>query len=106
MGFYLLLKTWVHKVAKNLRNKYSQKLLDTAKKSTTDTIKTDSKRTIQKTEEAAGDLFGNTIADKITNISKKSSRELHSQNNEANDEIEIPKERYVSPKKDNKLLMN
>ena len=47
--------------AKNLTNKYSQKLIDTAKKSTTDAIKTASKRTIQKTAEAAGDLIGNKI---------------------------------------------
>ena len=38
-------------------NKYSQKLLDSAKKSTTDAIKTSSKRAIQKTVEAEGDLF-------------------------------------------------
>ena len=36
-------------VGKNLSNKYSQKLIDTAKKSTTDAIKTASKRAIQKT---------------------------------------------------------
>ena len=49
-----------------LSNKYSQKLLDTAKKSTIDAIKTASKRVIQKTVEATGDLVGNKIADKIT----------------------------------------
>ena len=38
--------------AKNLRNKYGQKLLDSAKTSTTDAIKTASKRAIQKTVEA------------------------------------------------------
>ena len=36
------------KVAKNMSNKYSQKLVDTAKKSATDAIKTASKRAIQK----------------------------------------------------------
>ena len=97
--FYLLLKTHATKVAKNLSNKYSHKPLDTAKKSTTDPIKTASKRAIQKAAEATGDLIGNKIADKITNISKKSSRELHSQTSEGNDEIEIPKERYISPEK-------
>ena len=71
----------------HLRNNYSQKLLDTAKKSTLESIKIASKRAIQKTAEATRDLIGNNIADKITNISKKCSREL--QNNEANDEIEI-----------------
>ena len=58
--------------AKN-SNKYSQKLLDSAKKSTTDAIKTASKRAIQKTAEATGDLIGNKIADKITSVSKKPS---------------------------------
>ena len=39
----------------HLSNKYVQKLLDSAKKSTTDAIKTTSKRTIQKTAEETGD---------------------------------------------------
>ena len=85
---------------KNLRNKYSKKLLDSAKKSTTDAIKTTSKRAIQKTAEATGDLIGNKIADKITSVSKKSK------NNEDNDKLEIPKERYISREKNNKLFMN
>ena len=45
----------------HLRNKYGQKRLDTAKKSTNDTIKTASKGAIQKTAEATGDLIGNKI---------------------------------------------
>ena len=60
-------------MGKSLSNKYGQKLLDSAKKSTTDAIKTASKRAIQKTAEATGDLIGNKIADKITSISKKPS---------------------------------
>ena len=68
---------------------------------TTNSIKTDSKRAIQKTAEATGDFTGNKIADKITIISGWSSRKL--QNNDANDEIEVPKERYISSEKDNKL---
>ena len=67
-----------------LSSKYGQKLLDSAKLSTTDTMKTTSKRTIQKTAEATGDLIGNKIAHKITSVSKKSSS--RSQSNEANDE--------------------
>ena len=38
-------------MGKSLSNKYRQKLLDSAKKSTTDAIKTASKRSIQKTAE-------------------------------------------------------
>ena len=58
--------THAAKVAKNMSNKYSQKLVDAAKKSATDAIKTASKKAIQKTAEATGDLIGNKIADKIT----------------------------------------
>ena len=50
-------------MGKHLSSKYSQKLLDTAKESTTDAIKTASERAIQKTAEATGDLIGNRITD-------------------------------------------
>ena len=53
---------------KSLSNNNSQKRLDRAKKATTDAIKTASKKEIQKTAEAAGDLTGNKIADKVTII--------------------------------------
>ena len=59
------------KVAKNMSNKYGQKLLDSVKKSATDAIKTTSKRENPKTAEATGDLIGNKIADKTTSLSKK-----------------------------------
>ena len=54
-----------------LSNKYGQKLLDSAKKCTTDAIKIASKRAIKKPAEATGDLIDNKIADKITSASKK-----------------------------------
>ena len=88
-------------MGKSLSNKYGQKLLDSAKKSTTDAIKTASKRAIQKTAEATGDLIGNKIADKITSASKTSPQELHSQNEV---KIEIPKERYISPEKQQQVI--
>ena len=53
---------------RDLSNKYGQNLLDSAKKSTIDAIKTASKRAIQKTAEVTGDLIGNKIADKITSV--------------------------------------
>ena len=49
----------------HVSNKYNQKLLDSAKKSVTDAIKT-AKRAIQKTSEATSHLIGTKIADKIT----------------------------------------
>ena len=69
-------------MGKSLSIKYGQKLLDSAKTSTTDAIKTDSKRAIQKTAEATGDVIGNKIADKIISVSKKSTKELHNNNDE------------------------
>ena len=51
-----------------MSNRYSQKLLGSAKKSTTDAIKTASKRAIQKNAQATGDLIGNKTADKITSV--------------------------------------
>ena len=94
------------KVHKCMTNKYSQKLLDSAKKSATEAIKTASKRAIQKTAEATGDLIGNKIADKITSISK-SPNELHSVElrlKTDKNEIEIPKERYISPEKREQII--
>ena len=44
-----------------LSSKYGQKLVDSGKKSITDAIKTASKRAIQKTAEATGDLIGNKL---------------------------------------------
>ena len=53
-----------------MSNKYCQKLLDNAKKSGADAIKTASKRAIQKTAEATVDLTDNKTAHKITSLSK------------------------------------
>ena len=83
-------------VAKNINSKYSRKLLDSAKKSIIDTIKATSKRLIQKAVEATGDLIGNKTSDKSTSLPKKSKKP---QNDEANDDSEAPKERYLSPEK-------
>ena len=72
-------------MGKSLSNKYVQKRLDSAKKPTADAIKTASKRAIQKTVEATGDLIGNKVADKTTSVSKKSTKELH--NNETEEDV-------------------
>ena len=55
-------------VGKSLSNKYGEKRFDSAKKSATDTIETASKRAIQKTAEATGDLICNKIADQVTSV--------------------------------------
>ena len=70
-------KTIGKNISKNLSGKYSpgmlamrQKLLDHAKKSAADALKTSSKIVAQKTAEKKGDLIGNKIADNITRVSK------------------------------------
>ena len=47
LSFAKYIGTHATKVAKNMSNTYSQKLFDSAEKSTTDAIKTASKRAIQ-----------------------------------------------------------
>ena len=108
MSFTKNMGTHATKATKNLSNKYGQKLLDSAKNSTADAIKTASKRAIQKLAGATGDLIGNKTADKITNVStelqsKRSPKEFHSQKE---DEIERPKKGIYLQKKYSKLLMN
>ena len=71
-------------------------------KSTTDAIKTASKRAIQNTAEAKGDLIGNKIADKITTISKKTVKELPINNEDM--EITTYKKRYISPEERQRII--
>ena len=90
-------------MGKSLRNKYSQKVLNSAKKAATDPIKTASKRANQKTAEATGDLIGNKIADKITSISnKKSTKELH--DNDQDVKITTHKKIYISPEQRQQII--
>ena len=70
LSFARNLGTHATKVAKNLNNKYDQKLADSAKKSAKDASKIAGKEAIQKTAEATGDLVGNTIANMITGFQK------------------------------------
>ena len=74
---------------KNVGKTISKLLVDPAKQSVTDTLKTASKRTIQEKATAAGDLIGTKINDKTSKTSPRS-------NSEANEE-EIIRERYIPP---------
>ena len=93
-------------MGKSLINKYGQKLLDSAKKSAADTIKTASKRAIQKTADATGDFIGNKIAHKITSVSKKKSIKELLNNDKTEEDVEIatPKKRYISPEKRKQII--
>ena len=61
--------------ARKSSDKYGKKLMDTATKTGIDGAKTASKRVVQKTAEATGDLIGNKIADKITSVGKLKEKE-------------------------------
>ena len=74
--------------ARKYSNKYGKKLMDIATKTAIDAEKTASKRVVQKTAEAAGDLIGNKIADKITSIGKPKEKET-----KKTEEIYIPPEK-------------
>ena len=54
-----------------MSGKYSQRLLDHAKQSVTDSFKTTSKRAIQKTVEAGRDLIGNKFLIKLQKFQKQ-----------------------------------
>ena len=90
-------------IGKSSINKYGQKLLDRAKKSTIDAIKTASKRAIQKIAEATGDLIGNKIADRITSVSKEKSDNNNNNNNE-DVELTTHKKRYISPEERQQII--
>ena len=84
-------------IGKKERGKYSHEHLNIAKISTTNTLKTASKRAIPKAVEATDDLIGNKTAEKITKASQIS---LNSSSNTAKSKAEnikfdkeIPKER-------------
>ena len=76
--------------ARKFGDKYGKKLMDTATKTGTDLAKTASKRVVQKTAEAPGDLTENKIADKITSFGKTKSKEKEK---EEEQQIYIPPEK-------------
>ena len=79
----------------------AKKIVDAAKKSATDAVKTASKREIPKIVEATGDLIGNKIAGKISSVSKKKSN-----NNNDDDDVELAthKKRYISPEERQQII--
>ena len=100
LSFTENIATHAAKVARDMSNKQSQKLLNSAKIYTADATKTASKRAIEKTAEVTGDLICNKFADNVTCISKSprnASKKLHSKTDE--NEIEISKGRCIAPEK-------
>ena len=99
-GFLSFAKNMV----KSLSNKYGQKLLDSAKKSTRDVIKTASKRAVHKTADATGDLIGSKISECFKDYKEsKSAKELP---NDEKEDVEITtyKKRYISPEERHQII--
>ena len=69
--------------------------MDTATKTGVDAAKTTSKRVVQKTAEATGDLIGNKIAHKITSIDKPKEKEKKTKET---------KEIYIPPEKRQQII--
>ena len=92
-------------ISKNQISKYCQNFLDRAKKYTTGALKTSSKRVVQKTAKAAGDLIGNKIANKITKVPKIYNKIIQRQLQMSMINKYLKKGIYLQ-NKDNKFLMS
>ena len=68
--------------------------MDTAIKTEMDAAKTASKKVVQKTAEAIGDLVGNKIADQITSIGKPKEK----------DKTKEIEEIYIPPEKRQQII--
>ena len=68
--------------------------MDTATKTGIDAAKTASKRVVQKTAEATGDLIGNKIVGKTTSIGKSKN----------DDKIKKAEEIYIPPEKRQQII--
>ena len=74
------------------------KKMDTAKKQGTNFARTAGKKIVKKSPEAAGDLIGNKIADKIASLGKSKNKEKE------NGQMK-QKKLLFHQKRDSKLLM-
>ena len=81
--------------ARKFSDKYGKKLMHTATKTGIDAPKIASKRVVQKSAKATGDLIGNKIADQITSIDKSKEKPKTK---------EKPKEIYIPPGKRQKIF--
>ena len=81
--------------ARKFGDEYGKQLMDSPTKTSKDFAKTPSKKVLQKTSEATGELIGNKIADKITSIGKPKNKKEKDEINETEGTQEI----YISPEK-------
>ena len=82
--------------ARKFGDKYSKKLIDTSTKTGMDAAKTPSKRVVQKTAEATGDLIEDKIADKITSLGETKSYKR--------EKVKEEREIYIPPEKRQQII--
>ena len=80
-------------------DKFGKMLMDAVTKTGIDASKTSSKRVVQKTAEATGDLIGNKTTDEITSVGKSKNKEK-----EKKDEINEVEVTYISSKKRQQII--
>ena len=86
--------------ARKFGDKYGKKLMNTATKTGLDASELASKRVVQNTTEATGDLIENKIAEKITSLGKTNKKEKEKEEGE----IYIPAEKRQQLIDDLRLL--
>ena len=79
---------------RKFEDKYGKKFMNTATKTVIDAAKTTSKRVVQITAQATGDLIGNKIVDKITSVGKTKKE----------DETSKRQEIYIPPEKRQQII--
>ena len=92
-------------ISKNLSGKYGQKILDHAKQSATDPIKTSSKRVIQKSAEVTGHLIDNKIVNRAIKFQEIHKKIIQRKLKTSMIEEYLKKDMYPQMK-DKKFLMN
>ena len=80
--------------ARKVGDEYGKTLMDTATRTGIDAAKAASKRVVQKTAKATGDLIGNKIAEKITSVGKSKQE----------DKTKKIEEIYISPEKRKQMI--
>ena len=90
--------------AKNIGNKYGNKLLDNSISAGKDFAKIAGKKVLTKSAEATGDMIGNKIADRITKSSRNKAQKEDHRIMEETQELIIPPEKREQIIRDLKLF--
>ena len=91
-------------VGKSMKKKYGKKILDNSLSAGKDFAKIAGKKVLTKNAEAAGDMIGNKIADRITKSTRNTAQTEDDRITEETQEIIIPPEKREQIIKDLKLF--